>query len=83
MGMPLISDTDDRRTCKQCQHVTPAGPCQAARRQLLTVLRTYEANREQLQRCVAYLPNRSDPDQRPGRVRWPGLVAIPREGNRR
>lgn len=76
--MPLrtIPDTDDRRRCSQCTQMGTTGPCRAARSGELIANRNYEPDRKLLRRCEGYRPNRSDPDQRSGLQRWPGLKII-------
>ncbi len=70
---PLAFD-NDRRRCDQCANLTERGLCLAARRGEINASRIYEPIRDLLQRCVGYMPKATDPDQRPGRERWPGLI---------
>lgn len=64
---------DDRRTCDQCANLI-ARRCQAARRGEIVASRNYEPIRDLPQRCEGYAPGPDDPDRRPGRERWPGLI---------
>ena len=63
---------DDRRTCNQCANLS-GGRCQAARRGEIATSRDHQPIPNQLKRCSGYAPRVADPDQRPGRDRWPGL----------
>ncbi len=65
---------DDRRRCDQCANLTPRGLCLAARRGEIVANRNYEPVRDFPRRCEGYTPGPNDPDHRPGRVRWPGLI---------
>jgi hypothetical protein len=68
---------DDRRTCTDCANLTPReGRCLAAWRGEgpPTAARDYHPIKNALLRCIAYAPKPSDPDQRPGRERWPITV---------
>lgn len=76
MALPTVPDIDDRRTCAQCLNGSRPGVCQAVRSGAIVAGRTYEPDRKQLRRCEGYRPDRSDPDQRPGLQRWPGLKFI-------
>lgn len=64
---------DDRRTCDQCANLI-ARSCQAAKRGEMVASRNYEPIRGQPRRCEGYVPGADDPDRRPGRERWPGLM---------
>ena len=64
---------DDRRTCKQCTHLS-AGACSAAKRGEIMASPTYQPAPDQLRRCEAYRPGPDDPDARSGGERWLGLV---------
>jgi hypothetical protein len=64
---------DDRRTCDQCANLL-ARRCQAARRGEIGGSRDYEPVADLPRRCEGYRPRPDDPDRRPGRVRWPGLI---------
>ena len=64
---------DDRRTCDQCANLI-VGRCQAAKRGEMVASRNYEPIRDLLRRCEGYAPGTDDPDRRPGRERWPGLM---------
>lgn len=61
---------DDRRHCLDCANLSPIGRCRAYA--ALGATRRYRPLDDLPKRCVAYQPN--DPDQRPGRERWPTLV---------
>jgi hypothetical protein len=43
---------------------------------LVVAARGYTPNPEWLRRCEGYKPCKSDPDQRNGRDRWPGIWAF-------
>lgn len=73
MPLPMIHEADDRRTCAQCLNGNRPGPCQAARSGQIAASRTYEPT---LRRCEGYRPDHTDPDQRTGLQRWPGLKNI-------
>lgn len=77
MALPTVPDTDDRRKCSQCTQIGKFGPCQAPRNGSIVASRNYEPDRNLLRRCEGYRPDRTDPDQRPGSQRWPGLNAVP------
>ncbi len=64
---------DDRRTCDQCANLI-ARRCQAAKRGEIVASRNYEPIRDIPQRCEGYAPGATDPDRRPGRERWSGLI---------
>lgn len=64
---------DDRRTCEQCANLI-ARRCQAAKRGEIVASRNYEPIRDLPRRCEGYAPGADDPDRRPGRERWPGLI---------
>lgn len=64
---------DGRRTCDQCANLI-ARRCQAAKRDEIVASRNYEPIRNIPRRCEGYAPGASDPDGRPGRERWPGLI---------
>lgn len=72
----MVPDIDDRRTCKTCTQAGASGPCAAARTGEITASRNYDPDRTLLRRCEGYRPDRTDPDQRPGLQRWPGLKYI-------
>ena len=69
----VSSFDDDRRTCTQCANLI-ARRCQAAKRGEIVAGRDYEPIRDLLRRCEGYAPGTDDPDTRPGRERWPGLI---------
>jgi hypothetical protein len=64
---------DDRRTCDQCANLI-ARRCQAAKRGEIVASRNYEPIRDLPRRCEGYAPGADDPDRRPGRERWQGLI---------
>ncbi len=65
---------DTRRTCQQCRNLAHNGRCMAAGRgELPLTASRYEPFTDRLERCVGYLPGADDPDQRPGKERFPGL----------
>jgi hypothetical protein len=64
---------DDRRTCDQCANLI-ARRCQAAKRGEIVAGRNYEPISDLPRRCEGYAPRASDPDQRAGADRWPGIV---------
>ena len=66
---------DDRRRCTQCRNL-PQGVCSIAKPEkgaLVVANRGYRPVILPL-RCEGYSPKASDPDQRPGAERWPGLI---------
>jgi hypothetical protein len=69
-----VDQSDDRRTCAQCENMT-AGRCRAALRGEITASPYYTPDPKLRRRCEGYAPGADDPDQRPGRVRWPGLTS--------
>jgi hypothetical protein len=67
---------DTRRTCRRCRELARNGRCMAAGRgELPMTARQYEPVTDRLERCIGYLPGSDDPDQRPGRERYPHLAA--------
>lgn len=71
---PEAVSTDDRRRCTQCRRLNPLGRCIAAQGGEIAATQTYEPIRDILRRCEGYMPRASDPDTRPGRECWPGLI---------
>ena len=74
--LPTIADTDDRRTCSQCLNLRGRA-CAIAKPEagaLVVANVGYRPQPDPLHRCVGYLPNATDNDQRPGGERWPGLT---------
>ncbi len=65
---------DDLRTCELCLNLLESGRCAAAIRREIVASQTYCPVRDQPKRCESFLPPAGDPDQRPGRERWPGLT---------
>jgi hypothetical protein len=76
-GLPGIADPeragDNRRRCAECGNLASNGRCLAAARREIVASRTYTPARDTLHRCAGFKPLANDPDQRPGRDRWPGL----------
>lgn len=64
---------DDRRTCQQCANLL-GERCAAAFRGELNADRRHEPIQNMPRRCEGFAPVASDPDQRPGRERWPELI---------
>lgn len=64
---------DDRRRCLDCAKRAANGRCMAAAKGELVASRSYTPNADCFQRCKCFAPLPSDPDQRAGRDRWPGL----------
>ena len=64
---------DDRRRCGECGNLATNGRCLAAARRDIVANRGYTPARDWLRRCEGFKPLPGDPDQRPGRDRWPGL----------
>ena len=68
---------DDRRRCTQCLNRRPHdGVCKVAEPKVDAVVvanRSYAPDPILPRRCEGYAPKVSDPDQRPGAERWPGL----------
>lgn len=76
--LPTVSerDTDDRRTCQQCQNMR-GRVCSIAKPEagaLVVANVGYRPQPDTLHRCAGYLPNATDNDQRLGGERWPGLT---------
>ena len=65
---------DDRRTCSQCQNLRGRVCGIAKPGGVVSANLGYRPAIASLQRCVGYLPNTIDYNQRPGRERWPGLI---------
>ena len=70
-ALPPPDLSDDRRLCLQCRNLSGAR-CLAWRQ--IGAGPRYEPFLDQKLRCVAYAPDSTDPDQRPGLQRWPGLL---------
>ena len=64
---------DNRRRCAECGNLATNGRCLAAARRELVASRNYAPAPDLLRRCEAFKALPNDPDQRPGRDRWPGL----------
>lgn len=73
-GMAPVVMPDDRRTCRQCQHLQGRACSIAKSGGMVSANRGYQPNAEILQRCAGYLPTDTYTDQRPGGERWPGLT---------
>ncbi len=71
---------DDRRRCTQCLNRRPHdGVCRIAEPKagaLVVASRSYAPDPVLPRRCEGYSPKASDPDQRTGAERWPGLRVI-------
>lgn len=68
-------DLDDLRPCLWCRNLSRGGRCLAAWRGELRAARDYAPTFPgQPRRCIGYAPPDDDPDQRPGRERWPEMV---------
>lgn len=66
---------DERRFCTQCLNLRGAVCIVAKPGGLVSAIVGYRPGLpDMLQRCAGYAPNADDPDQRPGRERWPGLT---------
>lgn len=69
-------DLGDLRPCLWCRNFTRSGRCLAAWRGELRAARDWVPTFPGLpQRCIGYKPPPDDPDQRPGRERWPEMVS--------
>lgn len=64
---------DDRRTCNQCTLITQSGNCLAIQQGDRAGYRATKPNRTEPKRCFTFKPRPSDPDQRIGLQRWPGV----------
>lgn len=64
---------DNRRRCAECGNLASNGRCLAVARRELVASRTYAPAPDWLRRCECFKPLPNDPDQQPGRDRWPGL----------
>lgn len=65
---------DNRRRCAECGNLAEHGLCLAARRGEIKASRSYVPMRDILRRCEGFAAQPSDPDQRTGLERWPGIV---------
>ena len=69
-------DLGDLRPCQWCRNFTRTGRCLTAWRGELRAARDWVPTFPGMpQRCVGYKPSSDDPDQRPGRERWPDMVS--------
>ena len=68
---------DDRRWCHQCRNLGADGLCQAAARGELRTARRYQPIDWPPRRCIAYVPQAADADQRSGRERWNWIMPAP------
>ena len=64
---------DNRRRCAECRNLASNGRCLAVARRDIIASRNYAPVPDLLRRCEGFKPLASDPDQRPGRDKWPGL----------
>lgn len=69
-----ISDSGDRRTCTQCLNLRGRICCIAKPGGKVSANRGYTPLPDLPIRCLGYMPNADDHDQRPGSLRWPGLT---------
>jgi hypothetical protein len=68
-------DLGDLRPCLWCRNFTRSGRCLAAWRGELRAAHDWVPTFPEMgQRCVGYKPPNDDPDQRPGRERWPEMI---------
>jgi len=68
-------DLGDLRPCLWCRNLARSGRCLSAWRGELRAARDYSPTKPDLpRRCIGYSPPGHDPDQRPGRERWPELA---------
>jgi hypothetical protein len=65
---------DDRRRCNQCVNLRGAVCIIAKPGGIVSAIVGYRPVQGIPQRCAGYSPNADDPDQRPGRERWPGFT---------
>lgn len=74
----------DLRPCLVCRNLSPTGRCLAAWRGEIDGSRDYFPSiRNQPKRCYGYAPTDADPEQTPGRERWPYLAPDPTHKARR
>jgi hypothetical protein len=79
-GHPAFCTDDNRRPCACCANLAPSSwRCSAVDRGELIARRPYYPNAFLLQRCTAFAPMAGDPDQRPVKRRWPGLLHLVEE----
>jgi hypothetical protein len=73
---PTIADyPDERRFCTQCLNLRGAVCSVAKPGGLVSAVVGYRPARPELpRRCAGFAPSIDDPDQRPGRERWPGFT---------
>ncbi len=65
----------DLRPCSWCRNLTRGGRCLAAWRGELRAASDYSpADPTSPRRCIGFAPSPDDPDQRPGRERWPEFI---------
>lgn len=68
-------DWDDLRPCSMCHNLARNGRCLAAWRSEIRAAADYRPVFPlQPRRCIGYAPGADDPDQTPGRERWPSLI---------
>jgi hypothetical protein len=73
------AEGDNRRRCAECGNLGERGACLAAQRRQIKASRQYVPLRDILRRCEGFAALPGDPDQRPGRERWPGLIVDPQQ----
>jgi hypothetical protein len=69
----VLDEFDDRRHCRDCDNLTQGGRCLAAWRGEILATSHYHPVDDWPRRCEGYAPKAHDPDQRPGKQRWPGI----------
>ncbi len=65
---------DDRIMCGECGNLAGRRCRAAMHRELPATAPWHEPDPTRRHACFAFLPLPSDPDQRPGKVRWPSLA---------
>ncbi len=65
---------DDRIMCSECGNLAGRRCRAAMRRELIGMASWHEPDPTRRHACFAFLPVASDPDPRPGKVRWPSLA---------
>jgi hypothetical protein len=70
-----LDDWGDLRPCLVCKNLAKGGRCLAATRSEIDGARDYAPPIPRLpRRCYGYAPQAGDPEQTPGRERWPWLA---------
>lgn len=72
-----FDEFDDRRHCRDCANLTQGGRCLAAWRGDIQAASHYHPIDDWPRRCEGYAPKANDPDQRPGKQRWPRIGKSP------